>query len=160
VVFGIVLGREDASDEDYEAVVKAYETAKSADGKEIALAALGDVKRPELVKKTIDFILSGKIPAQDIHGPCHSLATNPVTRNQWWETLSGNWSLFYERYSVNMVVVNRLLTLSLSRFSSKKKADEIAAFFKDKDCKGFDRGLGQVFPFVFECDLPCRLLIW
>jgi hypothetical protein len=35
--------------------------------------------------------------------------------------------------------------LSLGKFSSKQKADEISSFFSDKDVKGFDRGLGQVF---------------
>jgi len=43
-----------------------------------------------------------------------------------------------------MVVLNRLCTLSLGKFSSKEKADDITAFFKHKDVKGFDRGLEQV----------------
>ena len=43
-----------------------------------------------------------------------------------------------------MVVLNRLVTLSLGKFSSKEKFDDITIFFKDKDVKGFDRGLGQV----------------
>ena len=53
-------------------------------------------------------------------------------------------STIYERYSPNMVVLNRLCILSLNKFSSKEKADDIATFFKDKDIKGFDRGLQQV----------------
>lgn len=53
--------------------------------------------------------------------------------------------ILYERYSVNMVVLNRLVTLSLGKFASKDKADDISAFFKDKDVKGFDRGLSQVY---------------
>jgi hypothetical protein len=44
-----------------------------------------------------------------------------------------------------MVVLNRLVTLSLGKFASKEKADDIEKFFKNKDVKGFDRGLAQVF---------------
>ena len=55
-------------------------------------------------------------------------------------------SLLYKRYSANMVVLNRLITLSLGKFSSAQKAEDITSFFKDKDVKGFDRGLNQVFP--------------
>ena len=44
-----------------------------------------------------------------------------------------------------MVVLNRLVTLSLGKFASKEKADDIDKFFKDKNVKGFDRGLNQVF---------------
>jgi hypothetical protein len=43
-----------------------------------------------------------------------------------------------------MVVLNRLVTLSLGKFASKEKADDIENFFKNKDVKGFDRGLAQV----------------
>jgi hypothetical protein len=61
--------------------------------------------------------------------------------------------LLYERYSVNMVVLNRLITLSLGKFSSAQKAEDITSFFKDKDVKGFDRGLNQVFPsYYMEID--------
>ncbi len=44
-----------------------------------------------------------------------------------------------------MVVLNRLITLSLGKFSSAQKAEDITSFFKGKDVKGFDRGLNQVF---------------
>jgi hypothetical protein len=61
---------------------------------------------------------------------------------------------------VNMVVLNRLCTLSLSRFSSKEKADDISGFFKDKIIKGFDRGLQQVlFCATLEVDV-FRVSIW
>jgi hypothetical protein len=55
-------------------------------------------------------------------------------------------SVLFERYSVNMVVLNRLITVSLGRFSSTEKAKDIESFFKDKDIRGFDRGLNQVQP--------------
>jgi hypothetical protein len=60
-------------------------------------------------------------------------------------TFGVDFRILYERYSVNMVVLNRLVTLSLGKFASKDKADDISTFFKDKDVKGFDRGLSQVY---------------
>ena len=90
VVFGIIL-HEDPTDEDYAAIFKTYKESQSVDGKEIALASLGDVTRSQLVEKTISFLLSCEIPAQDIHWLCHSLASNPRTRNLLWETLKANW---------------------------------------------------------------------
>jgi len=66
----------------------------------------------------------------------------------------------YERYSINMVVLNRLCTLSLSKFSSKEKSDDISEFFKDKSVKGFDRGLQQVpFYAILEIDV-CSVSTW
>ena len=93
VVFGIVLGQENTSMADYEAVLEMYTTSQSADGKEIALASIGHVTDPHLVKRTMDIVLSGEIAAQDIHGPCNSLAMNVKTRDLWWETLKDHWRL-------------------------------------------------------------------
>jgi len=94
VVFGVVLGKGDASLEDYDAVLKTRLTSQSADGKEIALASIGDVTNPDLIKRTIEVILSGQIPAQDIHNPFMSLAANQKTRDQLWEVIKENWRYF------------------------------------------------------------------
>jgi len=53
-------------------------------------------------------------------------------------------STLYERYSLNMVVISRFITLSFKKFSSNEKADDIEAFYKSRDVKGFDRALNQV----------------
>jgi ERAP1-like C-terminal domain len=90
VVFGIVLS-EDPSTGDYQAILETLKTSQSADGKEIALSAIGDVKSEELIKRTIDFILSGNIAAQDIHSPGNALAGNTKTRDLWWETMKAHW---------------------------------------------------------------------
>jgi len=91
IVFGIVLNKKDATEKEYEAILDLYKTSQSADGKEIALSVIGDVTNPDLVKRTLDVILSDEIPAQDIHEPCHSLARNPKTRDTWWETMKAHW---------------------------------------------------------------------
>ena len=44
----------------------------------------------------------------------------------------------------NVVVMDRYLKTTLSKFASMEKEASITAFFKDKDTKGFDRGLVQV----------------
>jgi aminopeptidase 2 len=90
VVFGIVLS-EDPTYTDYDAVLETYNTSQSADGKEIALSSIGDVTHPDLVKRTMDFVLSGEIPPQDIHSPCNSLAINTKTRDVLWSTMKQHW---------------------------------------------------------------------
>lgn len=92
VVFGIVLGKDDASVEDYEAVLKTQTTTQSADAKETALSSIGDVSEAALVEKTIQYALSGQIPAQDIHNPFASLAGNKATRDRLWEVIKENWA--------------------------------------------------------------------
>ena len=68
-------------------------------------------------------------------------------------------STLYERYSLNMVVMARLITLSFKKFSSNEKADDIEAFYKNRDVKGFDRALNQVTPVFIGLRLICRVWI-
>ena len=71
--------------------MQTYRTSHSADGKEIALTCIGDVKEPQLVRKTFEFVMSGEIPAQDIHSPFNSLAQNTKTRDLLWEIFKQHW---------------------------------------------------------------------
>ena len=43
-----------------------------------------------------------------------------------------------------MVVLDRFLRLSLNKFNDVRSAEEIAAFFKEKDNRGYDRTLAVV----------------
>jgi hypothetical protein len=52
--------------------------------------------------------------------------------------------MLYERYSVSMVVLNRIVKLSLGRFSSVDKANDIARFFEEREVTGFEASLRQV----------------
>jgi hypothetical protein len=90
VVFGIVL-KNGPTNEDYDTVLQTYKKSPSVDAKEIALSAIGDVVQPLLIARTIDFILSGEVPAQDIHWACYSLASNPHARDLWWAAMKANW---------------------------------------------------------------------
>ena len=52
-----------------------------------------------------------------------------------------NWDKVYERLSVNFKVLDRFLRLSLNKFSDHKTEQDIAAFFKEKDNRGYDQAL-------------------
>jgi ERAP1-like C-terminal domain len=90
IVFGIIL-KNSPTKEDYDAVLDTYRKSGSVDAKEIVLLAIGDVVDPSLIAQTINFILSGEIPSQDIHWPCLSLASNPAARDLWWAAMKANW---------------------------------------------------------------------
>jgi hypothetical protein len=72
-------------------VLETYTKSRSVDAKEIALSAIGDVIQPALIARTIEFVLSGEIPAQDVHWVCVSLANNPHAREFWWAAMKENW---------------------------------------------------------------------
>lgn len=141
-VFSIVV-REDGEPV-YNAVVKEYLNTTSIDGKETCLNALGKVQTAELVNKFLDFQFSDKVAVQDIHTGSVSLAANSKARNDLWKYIKEHWATVHKKLSANSVVIDRYLKNTLSKFASHEVEKDIAAFFKDKDTKGYDRGLVQV----------------
>ena len=129
---------------EYEAVKQEYLNSTSADGKDIGLHSLGSVQTVELVDDFMDFQISDQVAMQDMHTGAISLAQNPKAQNALWQYIKEHWEAVHQKLSGNSVVLDRYVKTSLSKFSSHEIEQDIAAFFKDKDTKGYDRGLVQV----------------
>ncbi|KAA6410075.1 MAG: aminopeptidase 2 [Lasallia pustulata] len=141
-VFRTVIAEGDRSE--YEAVKHEYLNTNSVDGKEICLQSLGRVQSTDLVKEFLDFQFSDRVATQDAHTGAISLASNPKARYTLWQYIKENWDAVHKKLSGNSVVIDRFLKNSLLKFASHEVEKDITAFFKDKDTKGYDRGLIQV----------------
>lgn len=142
-VFKAVLKDKDTLEDAYATIFKEVTNPSSIDSAEIALGALGTVSDPKYIDKSLSYILSSEVPSQDTHYLAGNLSLNPAARWKSWEYLKENWSAIYDKFSTNMVVLDRLVRLMISNFSSKKAAEDIQEFYKDKNTHGFDRSLGQ-----------------
>ena len=128
----------------YEAVLNEYTSTTSIDGKETCLLALGKVQTNDLVKSFLDFQFSDKVALQDVHTGSVSLAANSKVRNDLWQYIKENWDTVNKKLSNSAVVMDRYFKTCLSKFASHEVEKDIAAFFKDKDTRAYDRGLVQV----------------
>ncbi|KAH7393066.1 aminopeptidase-like protein [Pyrenochaeta sp. MPI-SDFR-AT-0127] len=124
------------------AIQNEYLNTTSIDGKEICLQSLGRVQTPELAQEVMAFIFSDKVAMQDKHSGTISLANNSKVRPEVWKYIRDNWdATVHPTLSGNLVVLERFLRFGLNKFADEKIADEIAAFFKNKDTRGYDKGL-------------------
>lgn len=130
-------------EEAYKALRHEYNTTTSADGKEICLQSMGQVQTPELAREHLAFAFSD-VATQDVHTVGGSLAANSQVRDEVWKYTKENWAAIHERLGGNPVVLERFLRMGLQRFTSLETQKEIEAFYKDKDTRGFDRGLAVV----------------
>ena len=128
----------------YKAVQEEYLNTTSIDGKETCLIALGKVQTADLVNNFLDFQFSDKVSVQDVHTGSVSLAANSKVRNELWKYIKEHWTVVDKKLSANVWITNRYLKTTLSKFASHEVEKDIAAFFKDKDTKGYDRGLVEV----------------
>lgn len=130
--------------EAYDAVLNEFLTTTSIDGAEIALSSLGRVQTPELAKELLAFSFTDKVKRQDTHTPAAALAANSKVRIAVWEYVKANWETINKELGDNKVVLERWLRMGLNKYASRDVEKEIQSFFKDKDCRGFDRGLAIV----------------
>lgn len=129
----------------FKAIQNEYSTTTSIDGKEICLRSLGRVQTPELAQEFLSFIFSDKVAMQDKHSGTIALSSNAKVRIEVWKFVRDNWdSHVHPTLSGNMVVLERFLRFGLNKFADDKIADEIAAFFKDKDTRGYNKGLDVI----------------
>ncbi|KAL8819431.1 MAG: hypothetical protein Q9191_007739 [Dirinaria sp. TL-2023a] len=128
----------------YSALKNEYLNTKSIDGREICLQAMGRVQSTELARDFMNFQFGEHVAVQDAHTGSIALAQNAKTRSEVWKYVKEKWDIIYRKLSGNMVVLDRYVKTTLGKFASLDVERDIALFFKDKDQKGFDRGLVQV----------------
>jgi aminopeptidase N len=139
-VFRIAIRYGGASE--YEAVKNEWSTTTSIDGKETALASLGQIHdRITLLPDLLSFMFS-TVAVQDIHTTAAALARNSKTRAGLWTYIKQNWEMVRAKLGGNMVVLDRFLKTSLEKFSDLETERDIASFFQGKDNRGYDRTLG------------------
>jgi ABC-type glycerol-3-phosphate transport system substrate-binding protein len=103
---------------------------------------MGRTDSKEIAEDFLKFAFSPAVAIQDKHSPAASLAANTKMRLSLWHYIRDNFdTVIYPTLSDNMVVLERFLQLSLKQFASFDVLQEINDFFKNKDCRGFDRGL-------------------
>ncbi len=141
-VFRTVIA--EGGEREYVAIKDEYTNTTSIDGKEICLHSMGQVHDPSLVKDFMDLQFSDKVATQDKHTGAVALAGNAKARNTFWTYIKDNWEKVHSTLYANPVVLDRYLKQSLSKFASHEVEKDITNFFKDKDTKGYDRGLVQV----------------
>ncbi|KAL2157238.1 hypothetical protein VTH06DRAFT_6278 [Thermothelomyces fergusii] len=128
-------------------------TTPAIDGKEICLQALGHTADESLVKDVILPFLFNKSPpaaaadavtTADMHILAGVLAGNRVARPLLWAYLRDHWDQLDAKLGGNPILVDRMVKVSLPKFSDLETLAEIERFFAGIDTKGFDRTLEQV----------------
>lgn len=125
------------------------------DGKELCLTALGHVTDEAIIKTTIlPFLfniappasVTNSVPSADMHYLGSVLAGNRVGRPLLWAWIKENWGQFEAKLGGNPILADRMVKVSLPKFTDLKDLADIEAFFGQDhvDTKAFDRTLEQV----------------
>lgn len=135
------------------ALKKEWFTTPAIDGKEICLQALGHTADEALIRAVLlPFLFNtsppaaanDSVPPGDMHILAGVLAANRVGRPLLWAYLRDHWDQFSAKLGGNPIVVDRMVSVSLPKFTDLESLRDIEAFFAGVSTKGFDRTLEQV----------------
>lgn len=87
---------------------------------------------------------SDSVPAGDMHHLASSLSSNREARGLLWAYLRDHWDELEAKLGGNPILVDRMVMVSLPKFSDFETLADIEAFFGKRSTKGFDRTLETV----------------
>ncbi|XP_016993881.2 puromycin-sensitive aminopeptidase isoform X1 [Drosophila takahashii] len=104
-----------------------------------ALGCCGDVK---LLRRVIDFAMSGEVRAQDAVFVIVAVAINPKGRDMAWDFFKENNKKLLERYQGGFLL-SRLIKYLIENFASEERAKEVEEFFQTNQIPGCERTVSQ-----------------
>jgi aminopeptidase N len=87
------------SSNDYDGLIDRYSRSKTDEERLMYLEGLASFKNPELVARTLDFALSGKVKRQDLRNVILYATSNPDAKAALWQWFKKNMVKLQEMYA-------------------------------------------------------------
>ncbi|XP_011182080.1 puromycin-sensitive aminopeptidase isoform X2 [Zeugodacus cucurbitae] len=104
--------------------------------------ALGCIGNVNILRKVIDFAMSGEVRAQDSVFVIVAVAVNPKGRDMAWEFFKDNNQKLLQQYQGSFLLT-RLIKYLIENFASEERATEVENYFKENQFPGTERTVSQ-----------------
>jgi len=141
VVYKLLI--ENGGVEEYESILKIYRDSELHEEKLRALRALGFTPHADLIERTLKLALSSEVRSQDVFYVISSTASSVSGRQATWNYLRANWAEFEKLFGEGGFLLPRIISMTVSDFTSDEKADEVEAFFKEHPLESAARTIKQ-----------------
>jgi puromycin-sensitive aminopeptidase len=147
VIYSIVAQNGNVKDwEEFEHLHKITEMHEEKDRYARALTAF---KNEKLLKKTLNYTLSGSIRNQDAPHLMTATWNNSYGRELTWKFVKSNWKVILKNYGEGGHFLSRLLS-PLGTHTKVKDAVEAKKFFKKNSAPGAERTLEQAYERIYS----------
>jgi len=130
------------SSKDYDGLLASYMKSTTEEERLRYLEGLASFKNPELVAKTLEFALSGKVKRQDVRNVILYATANPDARNTIWQWFKKNMAKLEDMYSgtaqFSIVLREYFSIIGVDR------AAEVEKFFSEHKVIGADIALERL----------------
>ncbi len=137
----VVMGYARSSN-DYDGLISRYTKSTKDEERLRYLEGLASFKNPELVAKTLDFALSGKVKRQDVRNVILYATANPDAKTAVWQWFKKNMVKLEEMYSgtaqFSIILREYLSFIGVGRLA------EVEKFFREHKVTGADIALERL----------------
>ena len=137
----VVMGYARSSN-DYDGLINRYAKSTTDEERLRYLEGLASFKNPELIAKTLDFALSGKVKRQDVRNVILYATANPDAKTAVWQWFKKNMAKLEEMYSgtaqFSIILREYFSIVGVGR------ASEVEKFFSEHKVTGADIALERL----------------
>ena len=143
-VYRIVLKH--GGEAEYNAILKTFYATEDNSERKYAMHTLGSAQQPALKLKTLDWaVKSGDVKLQDFFYPIGAVASSAAGAAQAWTYFQENFEFIKAKLSkASPSLMDAVIGNSVSRFCTKKRAEEIETFFKAYPLPSSERRISQI----------------
>jgi aminopeptidase N/puromycin-sensitive aminopeptidase len=113
-----------------------------------ALRTLGRFRDPALVKRTLDYLVSGEVRNQDSWIVLIALLRDRATRDQTWDYIQKNWNKVHAQLTVSS---GAEVVRATGNFCTVRQRDEVIDFFATHTIEASQRTLAKAIDSINDC---------
>jgi aminopeptidase N len=132
----------------YDKVLNASKTLTAPELQTQALFTLARFEDPALVKRTLDYVVSGEVRNQDSWILLSILLQNPQTRTQAWDYIRQNWDKVSAQFTTSSGV---RIVAATGSFCTVQQRDEVVDFFGTHKVDASERTLSKSIDSINDC---------
>jgi aminopeptidase N/puromycin-sensitive aminopeptidase len=132
----------------YDKLLAISKDSKNPYEKTDALRLLARFPDPALVKRTLDYTVSGEVRNQDAWIVLVALLHNRETRDQAWEYMQKNWDKVQAQLTISS---GASVVAATGSFCSVRQRDEVVNFFATHKVESSERTLAKAIDSINDC---------
>jgi aminopeptidase N len=113
-----------------------------------ALRTLARFRDPALVRRTLDYTVSGEVRNQDSWTVLVALLRDPETRGQTWDYMQKNWDKVHAQLTVSS---GADVVRATGFFCTVRQRDEVTGFFATHKVEATERTLAKAVDSINDC---------
>jgi aminopeptidase N len=132
----------------YDGLQKVSQDSTNPGLQEESLGLLANFEDPALVKRTLDYAVSGQVRNQDSWTLIADLLRNPITRTQAWDYVQANWDKVHAQLTA---ASGQRIVGATGSFCTVAERDQVQAFFTTHTAENTERTLKQAYAASTDC---------